>query len=119
MYVKRTIIVRAELEVLATSLIAALAGENQRRTLSVELVSANNQNGRVLAFAGSGLIDAKFTEVLTDADIMFALCQQNEISVTLEQCETLVNTSIIRDLELESWQTTLSENGLCVKLEVD
>lgn len=114
-YVSRTIIVIAALQPLARALIVAQAGEAQAGILTVALSAAADPAGPAVAFIASGAIDESFAGLLVDAEALFAAVSALGAPVTLPQCQALIGSSTVVDVDQEPALATIARLGYALK----
>lgn len=96
-YVHRTMIVPASLVSLARGLASGLAGEAGANMWTTGISPSGS--APATAYVSTGAIGNEFVEVLTDADLMFAMTQDAGLDVSLAQCQALVGGSDVTDEE--------------------
>ena len=109
-YVNRTMILPSTLAPLARSLASALAGDAAADMWTVGLSPTGEEPAT--HYVSSGAVGAEFEAALTDADVLFAACQAAEASVTLEQCQQLVDGADVSDLDSEDAFDAFARLGL-------
>lgn len=114
-WVRRNIIVTAANAPLARALSAQVAGPSGAGMFLTGL--APTAAGPATHFISTGLIWPEYAALMTDADAMFAACQQAEAAVTLEQCQALVNDSDVSDAEVEDPFVAMRRLGLVMVQE--
>ena len=98
-WVRRNIIVTAGNAPLARALSAQVVGLSGTGMFTTGL--APTTAGPATHFVSSGWLWESYAALMTDADAMFAACQQAGAAVTLAQCQALVTESDVSDAEVE------------------
>lgn len=114
-WTRRNIIVTAANAPLARALSAQIAGASGDGMFSAGL--AATVAGPATHFISSGLIWPEYAVLMTDADAMFAACQQAGAAVTLAQCQALVTQSDVSDAEAEDPFSAMARLGLVMVQE--
>jgi hypothetical protein len=94
-YTFRTLILPAAQVPLAQALAAGVSGPAGSGMWTTGL--SPNATAPATHYVSTGMIDAQFVAVLTDADALYAACQAAGASVTLAQCQALIAGSDVTD----------------------
>lgn len=106
-YVHRCLIVPLALQATAQEMCAQLAGQGGENMFTTGL-SATGE-APATHFISVGMIEEQFAHVMSDPAIMFQVCIDAGINVTLEQCQYILGSS---DISEEQSQEALNRLGL-------
>lgn len=109
-WIERTIIVTAAEQSLAQQLAAAIGGPSGEGMFIVPLSPTGESPAT--HYVSSGPIYEEFGLLLADANALCAAALQAGVDVTLQQCEQLIASSTVQDVELEGALQTFERLGL-------
>jgi hypothetical protein len=113
-YTHRTIILPAGITARCQALSVKLSGEAGAGMWTTGLSATGAEPAT--HYISSGMIGKEFTDVITDAEAMFAAAQEEDSSITLEQCEYILGQADVSEdspfealtrLELKMIQDTI------------
>jgi len=94
-YAFRTLILPAAVTPLAQALAAGVSGPAGEGMWTTSLSPTGSTPAS--HYVSTGMIDAQFVGLLTDANALFAACQASGAAVTLKQCQALVTSADVNE----------------------
>ncbi len=94
-YTHRTIILPAAITPRCQALSVKLSGEAGAGMWITGLSATGAEPAT--HYISSGMIGKEFTDVITDAEAMFAAAQEEDSSITLEQCEYILGLADVSE----------------------